>query len=298
MNSSIPYYKTINEFLHSLNAPFRARNENFFCLRMTAQEGNVVNYKSPYRKDFYFISFINNAGKTQISFDNNNQAELTSFLLFQAPGLIYSFNRAATANGYIIYFKKDLFQFYKPDIDKEFPFFDVMHTNFFRINEQKFKQMQPEFETVFRAYESCNDQHYKLASIKLLSLLYELLDFTKMFHQWEESFTSPKQLLLQKYTQLVNVYYIEKRTVEEYADLLSVTPNHLSQTIKEVSSKNALTYINERLIAEAKSLIQYTDLGMAEIAYQLNFTDPANFGKFFKKMTALTPLEFRKNIIK
>jgi AraC-like DNA-binding protein len=52
------------------------------------------------------------------------------------------------------------------------------------------------------------------------------------------------------------------------------------------------------LLSEAKSLIQFTDFDIAEIAYQLNFSDPANFGKFFKKHTDQTPLEFRKQSAK
>jgi len=39
---------------------------------------------------------------------------------------------------------------------------------------------------------------------------------------------------------------------------------------------------------------QYTKFDIAEIAYQLNFSDPANFGKFFKKHSGFTPLEYRK----
>jgi AraC-like DNA-binding protein len=76
--------------------------------------------------------------------------------------------------------------------------------------------------------------------------------------------------------------------------MLNVTANYLSQSVKSATGKNALSYINERLLDEAKSLIQYTDLDIAEIAYQLNFSDPANFGKFFKRHTNHTPLEFRK----
>jgi AraC-like DNA-binding protein len=48
-------------------------------------------------------------------------------------------------------------------------------------------------------------------------------------------------------------------------------------------------------MSEAKSLIQFTQFDIAEIAYQLNFSDPANFGKFFKKHSGQTPLGFRKS---
>jgi AraC-like DNA-binding protein len=96
---------------------------------------------------------------------------------------------------------------------------------------------------------------------------------------------------------LDTVYFtasLEKRTIEEFAELLFVTSNHLSQSVKAVSNKNALSFINERIMKEAKSIIQFTNLDIAEIAYQLNFSDPANFGKFFKKYSDLTPLEYRR----
>jgi len=254
----------------------------------------MSNYKPPFRKDFYFIALVNNAGKTKITYDNTSVTSLNSFLVFQSPGLIYSFMRDNTAHGYLLYFKKECFSFFKPDFDKEFPFFNILHTNFFKLNQDKFKDFAPHFEDVFSAYESSKDDQHNIAAIKLLSLLYELKEFTTAFKQWEEGFTAPQQLLLQKFVQLVNNYYIEKRTVEEYAELLHVTPNHLSQSIKSVSGKNALSFINDRIMTEAKSIVQHTDFDIAEIAYQLNFSDPANFGKFFKKHSGVTPLEYRK----
>jgi AraC family transcriptional regulator, transcriptional activator of pobA len=192
------------------------------------------------------------------------------------------------------YFKKECLSFFKPDIVKEFPFFNLLHTNFFKLNHNKFREFAPHFEDVFKAYENASDNQHKVASIKLLALLYQLKEFTNAFKQWEEGFTTPQQIILQKYIQLVNNFYLEKRTIEEYAAILNVTSNYLSQSVKKASGKNASGFINDRILAEAKSLIRFTQLDIAEIAYQLNFTDPANFGKFFKKNTDQTPLAFRK----
>jgi AraC family transcriptional regulator, transcriptional activator of pobA len=240
------------------------------------------------------LALITNAGETKITYDNTNVTELNSFLVFQSPNLLYSFFRDNSANGYLIYFKKDCFSFFKPDIEKEFPFFNILQTNFFKLNQAKFKEFAPHFKEVLTSYESSNDNQHTIATIKLLSLLYQLKEFTTAFIQWEEGFTSPQQIIFQKFNQLVNSFYLEKRTIEEYAELLFVTPNHLSQSVKTVSNKNALSFITDRIMTEAKSIIQFTNSDIAEIAYQLNFSDPANFGKFFKKHSDLTPLEYRK----
>lgn len=251
-------------------------------------------YKPPFKKKFYFVALVNNAGKTKITYDDTSVTELNSFLVFQSPGLLYSFFRDNNANGYLIYFKKEGFSFFKPDLEKEFPFFDLLHTNFFKLNQSRFNEFAPLFEEVFTVYEEANNKQHIVVSLKLLALLYQLKDFAAAFSQWEQGFTTPQQILLKKFIQLVNNYYLEKRTIEEYAELLFITPNHLSQSIKTASGKNALAFINERIMTEAKSLVQYTDFDMAQIAWQLNFSDPANFGKFFKRHTGQTPLEFRR----
>jgi AraC family transcriptional regulator, transcriptional activator of pobA len=291
---SIPFYTEINDFLQSIAPDLKTNNPNFYCFELKPNDEGTISYKPPFRKGFYFIGLVTNAGKTEITYDNTSVTDLNSFLVFQSPNLVYSFLRDSSARGYLIYFKPECFSFFKPEFEKEFPFFNILHTNFFKLNANKFKEFEIPFKEVITTYESVKDNINRVASLKLLTLLYQLNEFTTAANQWEQGFVAPQQILLQKFIQLVNNYYIEKRTVEEYASLLFVTPNHLSHTIKTVSNKNALSFINERLMTEAKSLIKHTALDIAEITYQLNFTDPANFGKFFKKHVGVTPLEFRK----
>lgn len=292
---NIPIYASINEFLASFAANFQSPDPNFYCLRLLPNNAAEVDqYKAPHKKDFYFMSCITNAGKTEISYEAQSQSDLQSFLVFQAPGLPYSFYRDQSAEGYIIYFKKECLDFFIADFEREFPFFDIMHTHFYKLNAQRFKEISQHFIEVFTAYKKHNSSKDKLPAIKLLSLLYELKNFTTAFKDWENSFMNPAQLLLKRYLQTINTYYLEKKTVDEYAALLNVSANHLSQSIKQASGKNALSFINERVITEAKSLIKYADYTIAEIAYQLGFNDAANFGSFFKKQAGLTPTEFRK----
>ena len=289
--SIIPYYDDINEFIASVPMDQRTSDPFFYCLRLRENEGD--SYKPPFRRGFYYVALLSSAERTKITFDNTSAGDLNAALIFQSPGLVYSFFRDSATRGYIIYFKPQSLAFFRPSLDKEFPFFNIQHTNFFKISEAKFDELSPCFEEIFSAYEGSADPLHKIAALKLLATLYQLKELLAPT-QWSERFAAPQHVLLEKFIRLVDNYYIEKRTVEEYADLLFVTPNHLSQSIKSASGKNALSYINERIVSEAKSMIQYTELEMAEIAYNLNFSDPANFGKFFKRLTGVTPLEFRK----
>ncbi|MEQ1584316.1 MAG: helix-turn-helix transcriptional regulator [Cyclobacteriaceae bacterium] len=294
MEIKIPFYQEINHFLEGIQSRHRTSNPLFFCLRMEDTYPHTRDVMPPFKKDFYFVSFITNAGNTAIQYDDNNESQLDSFLVFQSPGHIYSWHRDKKVKGYLIYFKKECFSFFRPDFEKEFPFFNVMQTNFFKINKKTFQKFEPYFQEVFDAYYASSTNHFQIAALKFLTLLYELKGFALASQQWQSGFSTPQQNLLHKFLQLVNNYYLEKRTVEEYADLLNITAHHLSQSVKQATGKNALSYINDRLISEAKSLIRHTEFDISEIGYQLNFSDPANFGKFFKRHAGVTPLEFRK----
>lgn len=228
----IPYYYEINDFLASIPSDYRTTDPDFYCLRLKANEGSISQYKPPFRNDFYFIGLVTNVGNTTITYDNTNVNKLNAFLVFQSPGLLDSFYRDYSASGYLIYFKKTCFSFFTPDVEKEFPFFDILQTNLFQLNENKFMEFAPHMEDVFSAYEQATDHQHNIAAIKLLALLYQFKEFTGAFNQWREGFTSPQQVLFRKFIQLVQTFYIEKRTIDEYAVLLSITPNHLSQSVK------------------------------------------------------------------
>jgi AraC-like DNA-binding protein len=288
--SVIPVYHDINDLLASIKMNQRTSNPMFYCLRL--RDGDAQNYAAPFKRGFYFLALLTKAEKTTVNYDHTQANNMDSFIAFQSPGLIYSFYRDSATNGYIVYFKPECFSFFKPAFANEFPFFDLLQTNFFKIDRSKFTTLAPYFEDVFQAYERSAHDGHRIASVKLLALLYELKTLAT-FNQWEDRFTTQQQKLHRKYISLINNYYIEKRTVEEYANALAVSAKHLSQSVKLVSGKNALWFINDRIFTEAKSLIRFTDFEIAEIAYQLNFSDPANFGKFFKKLSGITPLQYR-----
>lgn len=286
---NIPYYDDINEFLASIPVENRSPDPYFYCMRLRKNDG--VLYKPPFRRGFYFVGLLTNAAKTKISYNTTNASNLDSVLVFQAPGLIYSFYKSTDTQGYLIYFKKESLSFFKPEIESEFPFFNTVETNFFRIDNLKFTELAHGFEDVFTDHEQSAIP--RVTSLKFVCLLYKLKEHV-LLNQWNERFATPQQLLLKKFLALVNAHYLDRRMVEDYADMLAITPNHLSQFVKSTSGKKALAHINARIITEAKSLLQYSSLDVAEIGYRLNFSDPANFGKFFKKHTDLTPLDFRK----
>ncbi len=79
----------------------------------------------------------------------------------------------------------------------------------------------------------------------------------------------------------------------EFAGKLLVHVNHLNAMVREITGKSTTTHINERIVAEARSLLIHTNWSVAEIGYTLGFEYPSYFNNFFRKQTGITPLVVR-----
>ena len=86
----------------------------------------------------------------------------------------------------------------------------------------------------------------------------------------------------------------DARSVQYYAGLLFVHPNHLNAVIKKSTGRPAIRHIHQQVIDEAKLLLGQTGLSVKEIAYRLAFREPAHFHTFFRKNTRQTPSEYRR----
>lgn len=109
---------------------------------------------------------------------------------------------------------------------------------------------------------------------------------------------SRKRDITSDYIKLITANLDKGYTISELAEILHITPNHLNKTIKNHLGKSAQTVYNEILIQEAKVLLLQTSKDVGEIAFDLGFNDISYFGKFFKKRSEQTPLEYRKMIEK
>jgi AraC family transcriptional regulator, transcriptional activator of pobA len=118
----IPQYKEINDFLQSFSSGYQTGDPNLYCLRLKENMPAMEQYKPPFKKDFYFIALVNNAGDTKITYDNTSVTELNSFLVFQAPGLLYSFSATIRPPAICSILKKNASLFSSRILKKSFRF--------------------------------------------------------------------------------------------------------------------------------------------------------------------------------
>ena len=106
-----------------------------------------------------------------------------------------------------------------------------------------------------------------------------------------------KNELVSRFFSIVEQKYATCKLVSDYADALSVTPNHLNEMVKKISGFPASYHIRQRVVLEAKRQATYSGASMKEIAHQLGFDDIAHFSKFFKNFSGLSFTSYKKEVM-
>lgn len=251
------------------------------------------------RKEFYKICLT--TGKSRIHYSDKTYEQEGTILFFGNPHIPYSWETISTTYvGYTILFSEEFFKnSERSESLQQSSFFKIGGTPVLKITEEQrgflntiFQKMIAEQKSdyvfkdeLIRNYISLiiheslkmepseNFEQNKNASSRLASVFLELLE--RQFPI--ETASNPLQL----------------RTAQHYAQHLNVHINYLNRAVKEVTGKSTTTHITERIITEAKALLQHTDWSISEIAYALGFEYPTYFNNFFKKTTGTNPTEFR-----
>jgi len=126
----------------------------------------------------------------------------------------------------------------------------------------------------------------------LMSTLSLMIDFNVHAIEPSKKNTRPYQIH-QSFSELLALHYKEWKQPAHYARVLSVSVSHLNDTVKALTGISISDHIQERSVLEAKRLLFFTELSVKEIGYAVGYDDPVYFGKLFKKIAAISPLQFR-----
>lgn len=102
-----------------------------------------------------------------------------------------------------------------------------------------------------------------------------------------------------RFCDLVVKHYRESREVKYYANLLNLTPKHLSKVISAATDGlSPVKWIEQYVTAQAKRLIEtHATPTLQETAFMLGFTEPTSFYRYFKRATGMTAKEYRDSTL-
>ncbi|MBO9702874.1 MAG: helix-turn-helix domain-containing protein [Sporocytophaga sp.] len=247
----------------------------------------------PHGHDFFILLFITNGSGTH-SIDFKNYEIKTGSLFLLSPGQVHHWNLSSDINGYILFFTKEYFLL-------DFNYNKLLTLPFFytHINSPCMEIKVEDIEQVSNIFKKIDDEYltkrrffHDVIRLNLKMLLIEL----------ERKYTANQQTpglmqyqinQLHKLETLIDAHYKEHKQISEYADMMNISLKQLNSLCKKALNKTPGDLLQERLILEAKRLLVYSDKSVSSIAAILNYTDNSYFIRLFRKLTSVTPEQFR-----
>ena len=254
---------------------------------------------SSFYYDFYCVAIKKGAsgkfryGQAHYDFDEG-------VMSFTKPGQIFSVTNPTDepVSGYMLVFKPDLIRHY--EIGKtigNYGFFSYSTVEALHLSEKEDHVIMSLMHQLQAELKNNIDQYSQELIVSHIDLL---LNYAKRFHNRQFlTRSSANSDIVVKMEELMDAYLKSEAvqsgipTVNFFAEKLNLTPNYLSDLLKNATGRNAQTHIQESLIERAKELLSTTNLSIKEIAYDLGFEYPQSFSTMFKKNTRQTPLQFR-----
>jgi len=248
----------------------------------------------PHRHSYYHLLWMTEAqGTHRVDFETFEVQPRSVF--FISPGQLHAWTSTIQPRGYVINVSAEFFTHMFPHADDiaKFPFFHINGgTPAIYLTPDQHAELLPLVQHIERECLSRDIGRFDIVRSYLLILLTQLRRLYPVDKGISRS--DPNYSMARRVTLLIEERYLDFTTIRQYADALNVTERQLNDVLKATVGHTASRLIQERVALEAKRLLSNTTLSTAEIAFQLNFDDPAYFTRFFKKLTDHTPGLFRQ----
>jgi AraC-like DNA-binding protein len=122
-------------------------------------------------------------------------------------------------------------------------------------------------------------------------------EYAHVFTQHSEMIRKTRdrnQEIFDHFMSLVNQTAGCERKLGYFAKQLFISERYLGAVVRQVSNLTAKEWLDRATIAEAKILLKHSDLQTTQIADKLQFPNSSFFCKYFKRLTGMTPNEYKR----
>lgn len=245
------------------------------------------------RSHFHSLIIISE-GKCELLIGGATHKVVTDYLVIIPENIVYTINCPEPCEGFCLHIHPEFLKPILPGIlNEHFSFFNRNIKYTFRLTARESRLVQNCFRDLIRAYDQKSPERKFLLRDFTHILLLHIRGIYRTFSESVSTSNNRTAILATRFIHFVEQNFKEMHSVQQYADLLNISPKYLTKIIKKETGKTPQAYIQDMLLLEAKSMLQMTDHSISEIAFILNFTDQPHFSHFIKKQTGLTPNDLR-----
>ena len=250
--------------------------------KFTEEQSDVD--EGPHRHNYYEMIWLTK-GKGTLHVDMLEFVIGSNTIFCLRPGQAHQFQTRTGMEGFVLSFTDLCFQMDEYDFNFNWAsqasilrlFTERQVTRISQEVEEDMKEvvlkMIKEFEHGYSYRSELLKRYFKIFLIYLARRSDENVPTAEQTRETE---------LIKSFMESLDKHFKETKMVAEYAEQLSVTPNHLNRVVKKHTSFSAGHHIRQRIILEAKRMARYTGAGMKEIAYNLGFFRSGSLQQIFQ----------------
>lgn len=252
-----------------------------------AGASTAENFRSP--ESYVFILFEKCSGTHSIDFVEFEERDHQIHISF--PGQIHSWKTGA-ARGHKLVISKEFIERYVSETQ-----FSYLHSNNFPvidISMDDCERISKEFEALKKEL-AAEQIEWNIVYLRVQILITQISNL--LSEKIEQSSNAASHFLIRRFMDLIDLYYIDSKTVAHYANLLAVSPNYLNILSKRYLGISAKNSIDRRVVLEAKRFLLGSEYSVKEVASRLGFDSSISFVSYFYKKTGFYPQKYRKSNI-
>lgn len=138
------------------------------------------------------------------------------------------------------------------------------------------------------------DYHRPTVSATVAALMHHYDDLYRRNAAAQAAAHTREQTLFDRFISLVNRHCHEQHQIAYYARRVCLTERYLSTVVRQTSGVTAKEWIDRALVTRIKIELRHTDKPLTQIAEELGFANASFFSKYFRRLTGLTALEYRR----
>lgn len=240
----------------------------------------------PHKHNSYFEIIYLSKGSGVHFIDYQHYPIHPPVVFFVRKEQVHNWEITRQPEGYVLILKKT---FLERSLDHELKKLIARASSLSSLSVSQDKSINEIFKLLTAEYQSDTEINFTVMEGLLKALLAKILEAVQP-HAAQYRF---KPDLFESFRELLYQHTEIKNKVSYYARLLNTTPQNLNAACRKAVNQSSAEILAERIIAEAKRLLYYTDNTISEISLMLEFNDASHFGKYFKRHTGLTPKLFR-----
>ncbi|QNL49754.1 helix-turn-helix domain-containing protein [Olivibacter sp. SDN3] len=242
----------------------------------------------PHKHDFFlFLLFEKGNGIHSIDFVDYILSDHQIHLLF--PDQVHRWTFKEGTTGYQLMISRPIFEVFSTSL--RFSFIHYRNYPVLDLSPDIFEKLLYEFKAI---QQNLNERPVFWDLVHTRSKIIALLVSREAEDRFKDFTVYNTKPQLFKYLSLIDTHFKEEKTVSFYAEKLNITANYLNILCKRHFHVSATSLIQNRVVLEAKRLIQASELSIKEIAFELGFYDHSYFSNFFKTQTGIAPTAFKK----